>query len=165
MSNPHNPGEVVVTIKQHGGYDATWFVFRGTAESVREQIIAFFGIDSASVTDLSLHGLVTNATQIAHGVSTVAEKLGGVVVPEDAAEPSEGPSSASEGDAWANVSDSPAKNEPEKAEVDPNAWILTQIEDVTNVADLQKLWAENQTIFVGPVMDAYKVKGKALTAA
>ncbi|MFE0964044.1 hypothetical protein [Streptomyces fungicidicus] len=154
---------ITVTIKYGKGYDDTWAVFKGNAGEVRSDILDYFGIDSDSVTGLTLSDIVTNATNIAHGKGLIATQLGATVVSEEPA-----PSAKPQGDPWAAIGNStpvtiadqaPASNE------DKNAWVLGEIAKKTSRAELKKFWAENQSFFADPaVMDAYKAKGKSLPA-
>ncbi|MCS0601084.1 hypothetical protein NX794_07545 [Streptomyces sp. LP11] len=158
---------ITVTIKYGKSYEDTWAVFKGSAGDVRQDILDFFGIESDSVTGLTLSDVVTNATQIAHGKGLIATQLGATVI---AQEPAATPAK-SQGDPWASVG---ATNQPvtvadqapaASPEQDKNAWILREIESKATRAELKKLWAGNQSFFADPaVMTAYKAKGKALAA-
>lgn len=150
MSESHEHG-ITVTIKYGKGYEDTWAVFRGPSEVVRKQIIDYFGFECEPVTSLTLSELVVEATSIAHGTGNIAGLLGGRIVATEA--PSD------EDDPWAAASAAPAP----AAKEEPNGWILSEIAKQTSVADLQKVWAANQSFFADPaVMTAYKAKGRAL---
>ncbi|GGU41346.1 hypothetical protein GCM10010211_00380 [Streptomyces albospinus] len=150
MSESHEHG-ITVTIKYGKGYEDTWAVFRGPSEVVRKQIIDYFGFECEPVTSLTLSELVVEATSIAHGTGNIAGLLGGRIVATEA--PSD------EDDPWAAASATPAP----AAKEEPNGWILGEIAKQTSVADLQKVWAANQSFFADPtVMTAYKAKGRAL---
>ncbi|WP_327292427.1 hypothetical protein [Streptomyces sp. NBC_01198] len=165
MSETTRDRGLSVTIKYGKGYEETWAVFQGSPADVREDIIAYFGFERDSVAGLTLNSLVVNATQAAHGNGLIAAQLGGVVVSE---EPSAS-TAKQEGDPWAQAAGAkPAgitPTAPQQPAADPNAWILAEIAKQTNVADLKKLWAENQAMFAdATVMAAWKAKGKALSA-
>ncbi|MCM8548807.1 hypothetical protein [Streptomyces sp. STCH 565 A] len=157
---------ITVTIKYGKSYEDTWAVFKGGAGEVRQDILDYFGIESDSVTGLTLSDIVTNATQIAHGKGLIATQLGATVI---AQEPAPAPAKP-QGDPWASVGTSQPVTVADQApasssEQDKNTWILGEIEKQTNRADLKKLWANNQSFFADPaVMTAYKAKGKALPA-
>ncbi|MEU7400100.1 hypothetical protein [Streptomyces sp. NPDC044948] len=154
---------ITVTIKYGKSYEDTWAVFKGSAGEVRQDILEYFGIESDSVTGLTLSDIVTNATQIAHGKGLIATQLGATVV---AQEPAEAPAKP-QGDPWASVGTSQPVTVADQApaQQDANSWILGEIAKQTNRADLKKLWANNQSFFSDPsVMDAYKAKGKSLPA-
>ncbi|MFF4528200.1 hypothetical protein ACFY1P_02910 [Streptomyces sp. NPDC001407] len=153
MSQSHEHG-ISVTIKYGEGYKDTWAVFRGPSEVVRAQIVDYFGFDSEPVTNLSLSELVVEATSIAHGTGNIAGLLGGRIVPEQAA-----PAQATGApDPWAQAEQPDAKEE-------PHGWILGEIAKQASIADLQRLWASNQSFFADPsVMAAYKAKGRELKA-
>ncbi|MEU8621436.1 hypothetical protein [Streptomyces sp. NPDC048623] len=157
---------ITVTIKYGKGYDESWLVFKGRSGEVREDILESFGLDSDSVTGLTLSDIVVNATNIAHGKGLIATQLGATVIAEEPAAPAK-----PQGDPWANVGSTPQassawSDKPATSpEQDKSAWILGEIEKQTTRADLKKVWAANQSFFADPaVMDAYKVKGKSLPA-
>ncbi|MEV0437802.1 hypothetical protein AB0I84_00700 [Streptomyces spectabilis] len=148
---------ISVTIKYGKGYEDTWAVFRGSPPVIRGQIIDYFGFDSEPVTNLTLSELVVEATSMAHGAGNIAGLLGGRVVPQAAADSA--PTRAA--DPWAEAqNDRPAQKD------ESSGWILGEIDKQTSIADLQRLWAANQTFFSDEgVMAAYKAKGRALKAA
>ncbi|WP_031513732.1 hypothetical protein [Streptomyces sp. NRRL F-5123] len=151
-----------ITIKYGKGYDDTWAVFEGATPEVRADIMDYFGMDPATQVGLSLSSVVVNATQIAHGKGLIATSLGATVVEETASEPAQ-----PAGDPWATAANtSSSVSVAEQPAVNPNAWILGEIEKQTTVDGLKKLWAENQSFFAdASVMAAWKAKGKALQAA
>lgn len=148
--------ELTVTIKYGKGYEETWAVFKGMVTEVREDIIAYFGIDSASVAGQTLSELVVNATSIAHGKGNVAATLGAVAIP--ASDQGNQDSAPAQGqDVWAQA-EAAAQQQPPA--VNP---LFAQIEACGDVGALQRLWAENQAAFAdAEVMAAWKAKGKAL---
>lgn len=137
-----------VTIKTGKGFEDTWFTFRGNNAKVREDIAAFFGMESASVSELTTYDIAVNATRIAQGVGAVSAKLGATVVSsKPASEPAPAPA--------------PAKQE-EKSE-NP---ILVLIEQATTVDDLRRIWAGNQEAFKdADLMAKWKAKGSSLKKA
>lgn len=146
--------EVTVTIKAGKGYEDSWYVFRGRPEEVKEQIISFFGIPSASVASLSPFEVAVNARQIAQGNESTVAALGGTIVQDKPSQPQSTPGD----DPWASVG-------PQDAAPAENP-MLAQIAATKDVQELQRLWAENQAAFADPVvMDAWKARGKALQAA
>jgi hypothetical protein len=148
---------ITVTVKYGKGYEESWVVFRGPSiTQVREDIIDYFGMDRASVAELTLSDVVVNATNLAHGKGNVAAALGATVIksgPTPAA--TENPASS----AWAQA----AQQEAEAPAENP---MLARIAATTNVDELKRLWAENQAAFAeADVMAAWKARGKALKAA
>ncbi|MFI9205308.1 hypothetical protein [Streptomyces sp. NPDC053048] len=145
---------IKVTIKYGEGFSDTWAVFNGPPQVVRSQIIDYFGLDSEPVTNLTLSELVVEATSIAHGSGNIAGLLGGRIVATE--------STPVASDPWAAASAPPAPAPQEE----PNGWILGEIAKQATIADLQKLWAANQSFFSDEgVMAAYKAKGRELKAA
>lgn len=145
-------GSIGVTIKYGKSYEDTWAVFRGSVRQVRDLIGDYFGFESKDVTQLSLSDLVVNATNLAHGKGNIASALDAVVIPDPATAPAEDP--------WAAAS---AAQHEQKSDTG-SAWILGEIEKQTTTADLQKLWAANQSYFADPaVMTAYKARGRSLS--
>ncbi|MFE5971376.1 hypothetical protein ACFQ64_04340 [Streptomyces sp. NPDC056460] len=150
---PYADGTIGVTIKYGKSYEDTWAVFRGSVKQVRELICDYFGFESKDVTGLSLSDLVVNATNLAHGKGNIAALLDARIIPEDS------PVQAPEDDPWAAAS--AVQSEPKTDS--GSAWILGEIEKQGTIADLQKLWAANQSMFAdSSVMAAYKSRGRAL---
>lgn len=151
--------ELTVTVKYGKGYEETWAVFKGQNDEVRENIINYFGLDRASVADLTLSDLVVNVTSLAHGKGNVGAILGGVVIDPKKADEAQQPSGTSS-DPWAGVESGDAT--PEQTGPHP---LLAQIEACTTRDELKRLWAENQEAFAdADLMAAWKAKGKSLTA-
>ena len=144
---------LTVTIKYGKGYEETWAVFAGLAGEVRDDIVAFFGIDRESVTGLTLSDVVVNATSIAHGVGNVARVLGGTVIASPVPrEQREG------GDPWVEAAARSAT--PPAATKNP---LVERIEKASDLDALKRIWAENQAAFQdSAVMDAWKARGRAL---
>ncbi len=146
-----------VTIKYGKGYEETWAVFRGTTEELREDIVAYFGLDGASVAAMTLSELVVNVTNLAHGKGNVAATLGATAIPSSTSEAAQAEGS----DPWAAASASPTTPAAEPA-VNP---IFEAIKGCTTRDELKRLWAENQPQFAdAAVMDAWKARGKELSA-
>lgn len=176
MSDPHEPGGISVTIKgdEPGGKynDAkkpgTWIVFHGSPAKIREQICEVFQIEGA---DRPLYDLINEATDLFKASATVSSNLGGRVLDAGSGQQQQ---SSGGGDVWAQAAaakqDSPPWNqqqqqqEEKKEDVDP---ILAALEACTTVAEVQQVWAENQSAFnnTPAYMEAYKARGKALSAA
>lgn len=148
---------IAVTIKYGKGYDESWVTFRGDGETVRRDIVGYFGVDSASVTDLSLDSLVQNVTQLAHGVGAAAAALGAVVVSE---QPAEKPASSE--DPWA-VADARIKADASAPPV--RNPVLDLIEQVDSVEALKVLYVDQKIAENAELAAAWNVKGKALKAA
>ncbi|MFI5861796.1 hypothetical protein [Streptomyces sp. NPDC051546] len=146
-------GSISITIKYGKSYEDTWAVFRGSVRQVRELLCDYFGFECKDVTSLSLSDLVVNATSLAHGKGNIASILDAQIIPADTA------TAAPADDPWAAASAVPSQPQTDSG----STWILGEIEKQTSVADLQKLWAANQTHFADPaVMTAYKARGRAL---
>ncbi|MET9861945.1 hypothetical protein ABZY93_22010 [Streptomyces smyrnaeus] len=154
--------ELSVTIKYDKGHDATWAVFKGSPGEVREDIIDYFGFDRDSVAGLTLNQLALNVTQVAHGGSNAAASLGAVALPASADTPTPGAPADSE-DPW-TAAGQPAA--PAASTQPEGNSIFKLIEECTTIDGLKKLWASNQSAFSdSKVMEAYKVKGRALKSA
>lgn len=147
---------ITVTIKYGKSYDDTWAVFKApSAESVRADIVAYFGIEYASVSELSLHELVQNVTGISHGTSTAATMLGAIAIPAQSTPPVE------TGNPWAGLDDD--DNKQEETTDHPYQYVLDAIAAATDVKELQKVWASNQPAFKDDIVTtAYKARGKEL---
>lgn len=161
-----------VTIKYSGDRDAPWAVFYGTADEIRIDLIAYFGLDQYAMEQHTLHDLVRIACKIASGgpfpvpASTQSEeKVLQLLKDELGARPIE-ETTAPAGDVWADAgasAGSPPWDVPAAPAVNP---MLARIEECTNVQALKALWAQNQAAFAdGSLMDAYKAKGRTLSAA
>lgn len=149
----NNISEISVTIKYGKGYEETWAGFRGNVEDVRKDIVSYFGLDGASVADLTVNELVINVTQQAHGVVTAVRALRGTVISKAESDEAQQPSAG--GDPWADV-EKPA---------DPMQYIRDAITAATTKDALKILWAENQAVFADKaLMDVWKAKGKSLSA-
>ena len=137
--------------------DNPWMVFHGSPASIREDIIASFGMD-ADGGGLTLPELVQEAQTIVTAMANAASGLGGRVLSEG----------RGKGSAWSQAqSGQRAEKAPEKSDAELEAErLLGEVEKVTSVADLQQLWARNQEAFkADALMAAYKARGKALSAA
>lgn len=140
--------------------DAPWIVFHGTPAEVREDIIAAFAWDGETVTDLNLHEVTLKAQEAIQGAGNVANTLGGKVLSDGGGQPQGVWSQAGSG------ASAQAEGAEEQPPADPTAWLKVEIEKSTGIAALQRLWADNKAAFSEhpELMDAYKAKGKALSA-
>lgn len=147
---------VSVTIKYGKGYEETWVNFRGVLIThVREDIIDYFGLDRASVSNLTLSELVVNVTNLAHGKGNLASMLGATVIGTVQAE-----ATAAADSVWGDAS---AQQQTAAPAANP---MLAQILATTTPDELRLLWAENQSAFAdAEVMAAWKTRGKALQQA
>lgn len=163
MSDPHSEGGISVTIKgnEPGGkfndakVPGTWIVFHGSPARVKEQIIEVFSLTEEL--DRPLFDIVNEATELFKASGTVTGQLGGRVL-------SDGQSS---GPAWQEAQSSPATPAaPEKTDEEKQVERLTaEVEKATSGDELKQLWARNQEAFKNEgLMDAWKAKGKALSA-
>lgn len=154
---------ISVTIKYGKGYEETWAVFRGSnVDRIRAQICDYFGVDRASVSELTVSELVVNVTNLAHGKGNAAALLGATVIPSSQAGKAE---TAKPGeDVWSDDTapgEFPAESAPAEPE-GPNP-VIALMEATASIPELQKVWAANQSAFKdADVMAAYKAKGKAL---
>ena len=155
--------ELTVTIKYGKGYEESWAVFRGTsAEEIRTAIATYFGLPEDAIAGMTGHEVVLQATGIAHGHATVASILGGIPVPDAGGSKGEG------GDPWEafNSKDAYAVPKGEATEEDPFADLIKRLGEAGSTDELHRLWATNQDSFSNEaVMEAYKARGKQLTAA
>ncbi|OKI45125.1 hypothetical protein [Micromonospora sp. CB01531] len=151
---------VQVTIKYGRDYDDPWVTFAGMPHEIREDIVEYFDIDRDSVAGVSLSAVVATARNLATAKGTLASTFGATVIRP--AQQAKAPS----GDVWAEAgraAQAVQGAKPAEPEVNP---LFALIEGTTSVADLQRLWAENQSAFEDKaVMDAWKAKGKQLQGA
>ncbi|GAB2329215.1 hypothetical protein [Streptomyces variabilis] len=139
---------ITVTVKYGGDQEDSWAVFRGAAYEVYDDIVTFFGLDSKSVTNLSLNELVIEAAQLAQSSTRIVRGLDARIVPQP-------PERA---DAARNT----AGAAPPTASGASSA-VLEQIAACKSVNELRQLWATNQAAFADQaVMDAWKARGRAL---
>lgn len=144
--------EVSVTLKHDGKYEAPWIVFRGSPEQVKADIVEALGWDKDAGDTRSLVELVHAADKQAKAEYGVKAELGGKVISRERKSSTK---SASEDKA----------PEAEASEEDGNPLVKV-IASINNVADLKKLWAENQEAFQdGDLMDVWKARGKELSNA
>lgn len=141
-------GRITVTIKYGKGYDDSWAVFRGTAETIQQDIVTYFGLDGKSVSDLTPSELVVEATRTAQAATMIVKGLDARIIPQPA---STAPAPASP---------------PAKSSAESPGGLLEQIEQCASAEALKQLWATNQGAFKDPaVMDAWKARGRALKGA
>ncbi|WP_327175486.1 hypothetical protein OG599_09305 [Streptomyces sp. NBC_01335] len=147
---------VTVTVKSGKDYDSWWAVFRGATFEVYDDVTTFFGFDSETVTSLSLHELVGEASQLAQGSALITRQLGATAIPAPK------PAAAGE-DPWvaAQATDaSPA------ASAGAATALLEQVAACRTTEELKRLWATNQAAFADQaVMDAWKARGRAIKQA
>ena len=158
--------ETTVTIKYGKGYEETWAVFKGSVPGIREQIIDYFGLLRDAVAEYTLHELVINVTNLAHGTGNAAAILGAVVIPpsEAGAKPVE----STGGNPWAGLgvgtADVAVKAKAAPAAASENQHVIDAFAKAPDVKELQKVWAANQSAFSDPaVVEAYKARGKELS--
>lgn len=149
--------EVTATIKWGKGYEAPWFVGKGSVAEVREQIIAAFGMDAEFYAEHTLAELITQAATHAQGVQAAASSLGPVqilpkgdsapaapkVAEAPAGDPWEGVQASSppwQGDGLGEGKDAPAAKE----DKDP---LIAALEAASDRAELALIWKQNQAEF------------------
>ncbi|MFF9644714.1 hypothetical protein [Kitasatospora aureofaciens] len=141
-------GRITVTIKYGKGYDDSWAVFRGTAETVQKDIVTYFGLDGKSVSGLALSDLVVEATRTAQAATMIVKELDARIIP-----------------APSTLKLAPAPAAPAAPEQTADG-LLEQIGQCASTDDLKRLWATNQAAFSDQsVMNAWKARGRALKAA
>lgn len=146
--------ELSVTFKYGKGYEETWAVFKGKAEDLRYQVLAYFGMEPGEYEGLPLHDVVLQATRIAHADRTVMSALGANVVTKSDAPAESTPEAAQE-------ASSEAKGEPEGPT--PEEALVARLEAAETIDALKRLWAENKALFADEaVKAAYKKRGVAL---
>lgn len=174
MSDPNETGGISVTIKgdEPGGkyndakVPGTWIVFHGSPARIREQIIEVFEFEDDAKTR-PLFDLVNEATRLFKASAHVTNGLGGKVLsagPAAASQPAGEAAAQPTGDVWSQVASAQQGAAPAQEEeaADP---LLVLIDKAPSVAELQQIWAENQAAFQDAAyMDAYKAKGRALSA-
>lgn len=152
MGDPHNPGDLTITIKYGKGYDESWAVFRGTQDSIRDQLCTYFNMNDNP--ELCLHEIVLIATKTAHAGSAVSS-IGTPIPASQLGKSSDGPKGD---DAWSEA-------EKKASEPGPNP-LLSQVAATETVQALQRVWAENKSEFDSnpELMAAYKTHGQKLQA-
>jgi hypothetical protein len=151
--------EVSVTLKHNGKYEAPWLVFRGSPSQVKADIIATIGFDPANYEDKSLLDVALEADKMSKAQYETSSQLGGRVI------------GSSRKSSTTSVSSDKAEGDTQPTtdaaqEEEAGNPLLKQIAAQESVADLKRLWAENQDAFKdGDLMDAYKARGKELKAA
>jgi hypothetical protein len=160
------PRALGVTIKYGKGYEETWANFTGSLEQIRANLISYFGLESASVAEMTMHELVSDVTSMAHGSQHVIRALGGTFAGAKDAPATTTAAAPAEGtDPWGEGDKSSEVVWPNSTPVEENP-VLVLIRNATDVPALQRVWAENQHAFTeAAVSAAYKARGKALTEA
>lgn len=137
---------ITVTLKQSGGYAASWVVFKGSsAEEVRAHLVDYFDLEVDD--SLSVNEVAIIAESVLQGSGSVAQGLGAKPVKAEKAEP-----------------------EPKKAEepkVDPVEALVEQMREATDTTALRRLWVDNKDVASksDAVMEAYKARGAELKEA
>lgn len=154
-----NDHGITVTIKYGKGYEVPWAVFKSASvETIRADIISYFGLDHQAVAELTLNELVSNVSQVAQGIGNAAATLGAVVIPRT----SPGPTTTSEGNPWAGIGDDESKHQEWPAH--PHQALIDSFALAAGVKDLQAIWFKNQDAFTDEaVQAAYKARGKELS--
>lgn len=151
--------ESSVTIKSGKGYEAMWFVTKGSPDQIKSWLIRFFDLPYDAVAELTPYEVTALAEDIAQGRSNVATILGGTIATPTA----NTPAPTADGDPWAQIAGE-ASEAPQKAE-DPLAGLRDQIANAESPAALQRLWAQNQDAFRNEdLLAEWKAKGKSLAA-
>lgn len=156
---PFENGHVSVTIKHNGKFEDPWIVFHGSPAKIKDQLIETFALGEGDVpfAERSLSDVMYEANKQALAEYNATSQLNGTVIKTNKSSRNAKPAVSTE-----SVSDGTGI-EPEGPSEDQ--LILQSIAKVDSVADLQKLWAENQTAFAaGSLMEAYKARGKELSA-
>lgn len=157
MADTFDYSPVTYTMKGGKGYEEPWVVFHGTPDAIRENALAIFGMEQEQFAGVATSDVLSELNEIFNGTRQVMKTLGGSTVkPSEEVKPSAGH------DPWASE---PTPDSNEANADDPVDKMLERIEAVTDVAALKSLWAKNKELFNDSrLMDAYKAKGKALTA-
>jgi hypothetical protein len=147
-----------VTIKYGSGYEDAWMTFKGSPEGIRSQLIAAFGMESASVSTLSLAELVSVASRHAQAInagSSVGRIVSGSPSSEAETEQETEQKIDAENDPWAVKPEAPK---------DP---LFQAIEAEGSVEGLKRLYAENKAKFEADttLTEAWRTRGRALSAA
>ena len=165
-SKTEGVSEISVTIKASKDFAASWTVYRGSVDQIREAIVSYYGIDPGYSEGVTLHELVVAANHIAQGTGSVAAVLGGT--PISVTESLTGEPTGDAAWAEAEKDKAPYGGSPaaDVTPVDPNAELIGQLQSATSVESLKKLWVDNQAAFSDKdVKAAYSKRGKALKAA
>ena len=165
MTDPWAPRRVCVTIKvpeskKYAG-DNPWLVFEGDVDAVKEMIAQATGVPNAD--DLTLLDIAINGQRAASGLGHVAHGLGGTVLANKPAAPA---GDEAQADVWKQAAAAQQGGAPAQEEQPAQDPILAALDNAKTVAEVQQIWAENQGAFAAnsSYMDAYKARGKALSA-
>lgn len=163
--SPFNGADVTVTIKRGADYGASWNVFRGTPQGVKEQMVEYYGLDADALADADPGTVEMEAMQAARAGYLVADQLGGKVQSINKTKPaSKAKKAPSKPKPEPEVNEGQAQDN-DAAEEDALAGIRAEIARITNPDDLNKLWAKNQQAFVnGDLLDEWKARGRELVA-
>lgn len=128
--------ELTWTLKQSKSYEASWAVFKGAPEDVKNDMIQSYGLNAEELKDATTFEVAALAEQVMQGLGNVKETLGARVL-------NAGPDSAP---AYyqTEVPQSEAKADPEP---DPHASIHADISDASTKEALRAVWARNKEAF------------------
>ena len=166
-SKTEGVSEISVTIKASKDFAASWTVYRGSVDQIREAIVSYYGIDPGYSEGVTLHELVVAANHIAQGTGAVAAVLGGTPISATEALTGEPTGKA----AWAEAEKEtalPYGGSPtaDATPANPNADLIGLLEGAATTGDLKALWATHQAAFSDKDVKAtYSKRGKALKAA
>ena len=158
------------------GYDMPWVVFHGTVDTIRRDIVQFFGFEDVEVknedgTDLPLHALVLNANTYAHQLQGVTQTLGATVTAVQTGVKSGG-WSEEKPTAWDQATPQEAAGAAQTAaQPEGSVYPYQDLEDAlraaTDAYTLRRIWANNREGFADQkwgerLKAAYKETGKSL---
>ncbi|MCJ0870242.1 hypothetical protein [Streptomyces sp. AP-93] len=143
---PEEALSITIKVPCGDGGTAPQVVFSGTASGLRDELGSFFGLESKSVTSLTLHEILVEVSQLARSAEAITSGLGAHVVPQASTAAPPAPQGGPTGS--------------------PASAVLEQIAACQAADELRRLWAANQAAFAEPVvMDAWKARGRALQAS
>ena len=160
------------------GYDMPWVVFHGTVDTIRRDIVQFFGFEDVEVkngdgTDLPLHALVLNANTYAHQLQGVTQTLGATVTAVQTGAKSGG-WSEEKPTAWDQATPQEATGATQTAaQPEGDVYPYQDIEDAlraaTDTLALQLTWATSREEFADEkwgerLRVAYRETGKRLAS-
>ncbi|MFF3017132.1 hypothetical protein [Streptomyces sp. NPDC057939] len=143
---PEEALSITIKVPCGEGETAPQVAFRGNASGLREELGSFFGLESKSVTTLTLHEILVEVSQLARSAEAISSGLGARVVPQASAPTPPAPQGGPAGS--------------------PASAVLEQIAACQTADELRRLWAANQAAFAeSVVMDAWKARGRTLQAS
>ena len=161
MTDGTSSAKLSITIK-YGDGSSTAARFEGERDSIREEILAYVGMDREAARELTLNAIVVNATQMAHGVGVLADKLGATMLPSPTKTAAPAESEAPPWESAATPEDIGWPSAP--APVPQESPIIGAIKAIGDITALKRFYAENKAEMVGEALDAWKSRGKELTA-